>query len=67
MTVRDLINLYSGDIIYVTDESNNKLYYGTGYFCELRLKLCAVSKFRFTLIEGYFVLVITIKEIKNDG
>lgn len=66
MTVRDLINAYSGNIIYVTDEANNKLYYGTGFLCDLRLKLCTVSKFNIIMIDGYFALHITIKGVQID-
>ena len=60
ITVRDLINLYSGDLIYITDKTNYKLYHGFGCTCDSRLELRIVSKFRFALINGYFVLHITI-------
>ena len=65
-TVRDLIETYSGNIIFIRSESGHKMYFGTSYFIDKRLQLCAVSKFCFFQIEGYFTLVITIKEVKAE-
>lgn len=66
VTVGDLIEAYSGDIIYIRSESGHKMYFGISSFIDKRLELCAVSKFCFSQIEGYFTLLITIKEVKAE-
>lgn len=66
ITVRDLIATYSGDIIFIRSESGHKMYFGFSWMADKRLQLCAVSKFCFSQVEGYFTLLITIKEVKAE-
>ena len=66
ITVRDLIEAYSGYIIFIRSESGHKMYFGPSYTADKRLQLCAVSEFCFSQIEGYFTLFITIKEVKAE-